>query len=205
MKPWWVYNYTELGYAFHNTRQYGKEKKLYIKAEKDFPNESNLTWRQAILFMTIKDTSAARKYLNKYISIYRENAWSQAAMARNLGWAYSQAGDQDKAEASFRKAIELEPGNGFWYYYLAYHLIDKNRNIDEGLLNVDKAIALNPAYEWMFLDCKGWGLYKKGKVQEALDVLERSRELQPYYNQEKLIHFEEVRKAANQLKTNQTL
>ena len=37
--PSWVYNYTDLGYAYHKTGQYKKEKKLYKKAEQDFPDD----------------------------------------------------------------------------------------------------------------------------------------------------------------------
>ena len=177
MKPWWIYNYTELGYAYHNTGQYKKEKKLYIKAEKDFPDESNLTWRQVILYLTLGDTSMASKYINKYKSIYRDNSWSEAALARNMGWAYSQAGMQDKAEESFREAVNLEPGSGWWYYYLSWHLIDKNRNINEGLELIDKALELNPNSNWIFLECKGWGLYKQGKYKEALDILQNGWDL----------------------------
>jgi tetratricopeptide (TPR) repeat protein/TolB-like protein len=202
IKPWWIYNYTELGYAYFKTGQYKKEEKIYIKAEKDFPNESTLTWRQAIHYLTTGDTAAANKYLKKYITIYKDNSWPEAALARNLGWAYSDAGMQDKAEESFRQAISIDPENGYWYYYLAYHLIDKGRNIDEGLDLVDKALELNPGNEWFFLDCKGWGLYKKGNSQEALRILERSWKMQPVYNHEKYLHLDEVRKAVASYKNN---
>ncbi len=40
-KPWWVYNYTLLGESYHKTGQYKKEKKLYIKADQDFPRRSS--------------------------------------------------------------------------------------------------------------------------------------------------------------------
>lgn len=196
MKPWWIYNYTELAYAYHQTKQYKKEEKIYTRAEKEFPNESTLTWRQAILYLTTGDTSKAEMYLRKYKGIYTENRWSEAALARNLGWAYDQAGMPEKAEESFRKAIELEPGGGFWYYYLGWHLIDKDINIDEGLKMIDKALELMPSYDWYFLDYKGWGLYKKGSYNDALQVLEKSWAIQPYYNHEKYMHLQEVRKAA---------
>ena len=194
-KPWWVFNYIELGYAYHKTGQYKKEKKLYRKAEKDFPNNSGLIFRQAIISLSEGDTLAANKYVDQYVTIYRDNSWSEAALARNLGWAYTGAAMPDKAEESFRRALNLEPENAFWMYYLAWHLIDKDRNIDEGLELIDKALKLSPDYAWLFLDCKGWGLYKKGKYTEALEVLEKCRNISLTYQHDVFLHIEAVKKA----------
>ncbi len=55
-KPTWILNYTNLGYAYHKTGQYKKEKKLYKKAEQDFPDDPDLIFRQAILSLTEGDT-----------------------------------------------------------------------------------------------------------------------------------------------------
>ncbi len=155
-----------------------RKKKSYIRiAEKEFPNNSGLILRQAILSLSEGDTLAANKYIDQYPTIYRDNSWSEAALARNLGWVYTGAAMPDKAEESFRRAMSLEPGNAFWMYYLAWHLIDKDRNIDGGLELIDKALKLSPDYAWLFLDCKGWGLYKKGKYAEALEVLEKCRNI----------------------------
>ncbi len=195
VKPWWVYNYTQLGEAYHRTAQYKKEKRLYRKAEKDFPDDPTLIWRKAILLLTVGDTADAGKCIDRYKSIYGENSWSGAALARNLGWAYSQAGMPGKAEESFRRAIHIEPESGFWYYYLGKHLIDHDRDIDRGLELIEKALELNPDHEWYFLDSKGWGLYKKGKYQEALEILNRCRDLQIYYNHELTLHIKEAEKA----------
>ncbi|MCJ7446828.1 MAG: tetratricopeptide repeat protein [Bacteroidales bacterium] len=201
-KPWWAFNYTLLGEAYHETGQYKKEKKLYRKADKDFPNDPKIIWRKAILFLTERDTLIANKYIDQYVSIYRHNLWSESALARNLGLAYSQVAMYDKAEEYFRRAINLDPGNGIWNYYLAWHLIDKDRNIDEGLKLIDKALESSPEYEWLFLDCKGWGLYKQGKYAEALEVLEKCRDMSPYYQHDVYLHLEEVKKAIAGQKNN---
>ena len=50
-----------LGYAYHKTGQYKKEKKLYKKAEQDFPDDPDLIYRQAILSLTERDTIAANR------------------------------------------------------------------------------------------------------------------------------------------------
>ena len=46
VKPPWIYSYVLLGTAYHKTSQYGKEKKLYKKAEQYFPNDPILLLNQ---------------------------------------------------------------------------------------------------------------------------------------------------------------
>jgi tetratricopeptide (TPR) repeat protein len=204
LKPWWVYNYTELGFAYHETKQYKKEEKLYKKARKDFPDEPGLVWREAILYLTIGDTSMANEYIRQYRAIYKAHSWSEVALERNLGWAYTQAGMPDKAEEFFRKAVAMDTREPFWTYYLAYFLIDQERNIDEGLELADKTLELSQGqYNWVFLDCKGWGLYKKGKYKESLDILQKSWDLRRQkadYDHSSFLHLEAAKKAVAGLK-----
>jgi tetratricopeptide (TPR) repeat protein len=77
---------------------------------------------------------------------------------------------------------------------LAYFLIDKERNIKEGLDLADKALKLSPD-NYASLHSKGWGLYKQGKYKEALEFLEKSWKTKPVYNHALYLHLEEVKKA----------
>jgi tetratricopeptide (TPR) repeat protein len=82
---------------------------------------------------------------------------------------------------------------------LAYFLIDKDRNINEGLELVNKALELSPD-NYMSLHGKGWGLYKQGKYKEALEILQKSWDLRrekAVYNHEAFLHLEEARKAVS--------
>ena len=83
-KPWWVFNYTGLGSAYHKTRQYKEEEELYKKAEQDFPDDPSLIERQAILSLSEGDTIPANRFIEKLISIHKENSASDFAIATNL-------------------------------------------------------------------------------------------------------------------------
>ena len=192
-KPWWPANYTNLGRAYHETGQYKKEKKLYKKAEQDFPNNPSIIQRQAILALTEGNLTQAKQYILKYRSVSQENGSSEAEMATTLGLAYSEAGIPDKAEEYFRQALSLEPENPLRMNSLAYFLIDKNRNINEGLNLAESALKLQPE-NYSFLDSKGWGLYKQGKSKEALDLIQKSWDLKPVYSHQIYLHLEEVKK-----------
>jgi len=54
--------------------------------------------------------------------------------------------------------------------------------------------------DFVYLDSKGWGLYKGGKYPEALNILEKSDSLKTYDNAELSFHLEEVKKALGRRK-----
>jgi TolB-like protein/Tfp pilus assembly protein PilF len=194
-KPRWGAVYENLGYAYHKTGQYKKEKKLYKIAEKDFPDGQGIIERQAALSLTVGNTNAANEYIEKYKSILKNNGVSEAEIAAALGRIYYEGGIPDKTEEYFRQALSLEPENPVRMNNLAFFLIDNDKNIMEGLDLVERALKLKPD-NYSFLDCKGWGLYKEGRYQEALDILQKSWELQwGGYDHEVFLHLEKVKKA----------
>lgn len=89
-KPFSYRNYTALGLAYHETGQYRKEKRLYIRAEQDFPDNPNLIYRQAILSLTEANAVAANQYIEKYKSICKENSESDADIMVGLVMIYSE-------------------------------------------------------------------------------------------------------------------
>jgi len=198
-KPQVVWYYTVLGSAYHKTGQYKKEKELYIEAEQDFPREQGLIFQQAILSLTEGDTIAGNRYIEKYISVRKENSDPEINIITDLGGIYSEAGNPDKTEEYLRRALSLEPDNAARLNLLGYFLIDNDRNINEGMDLVDKALKLSPD-DFTYLDSKGWGLYKSGKYPEALEILEKSDSLKTYDNAELSFHLEEVKKALSRKK-----
>jgi tetratricopeptide (TPR) repeat protein len=200
-KPPWIFSYTQLGTAYHKTGQYNKERKLYKKAEHDFPDDPLLIRRQAILSLSEGDTISANDYIKNYISISKERSVSDATIVNNLALTYEDAGILNKAEEYYRQALSLEPENSIRMNNLAWFLIDKDRNIVEGLKLIDEALELSPDSYYM-LDTKGWGLYKKGNFKQALELIEKSDSLKPIYSHELYLHLEEVKKAVASQKNN---
>jgi tetratricopeptide (TPR) repeat protein len=193
-KPEAVWPYTGLGLAYHKTGQYKKEKRLYKKAERDFPDNPDLTYRQAILSLTEGKTDEAHRYIEKYISVLKDNSSSEASIATRLASVYSEAGILDKSEEYYRQALLLEPEKPVRLNNLAWFLIYNDRKVNEGLELIDKALESDPD-NYGYLDTKGWGLYKKSKYEEALEILEKSWNLKPLYDHELYLHLEEVKKA----------
>src|ERR1035437_150430 len=191
-----------LGETYHKMGKYDDEKKLYKKVEQDNPDHSSIafSWlirNHATLLLAEKDSAEANRYIAEFISILKENSSSEADIATGLAQAYREAGLLYKSEGYFRKALSLEPENPDRMNNLAWFLIDKERNINEGLELVEKTLKLYHDKYWYFwlMDTKGWGLYKQGKNKEALELFEKIWEQRPSYDYGVYLHLEEVKKA----------
>jgi tetratricopeptide (TPR) repeat protein len=194
-KPWWVINYSSLGFAYHKIGNYKKEKEIYIRAQQEFPDDPEIIYRQAILSFTEGDTLAANRFVQKYIDVSKENSQSDDASVKlDLAGIYVEAGIPDKADKYYRQALLIWPDSPYYLNNLAHFLIESNRNLNEGLELVDKALKLSPD-SWYLLRTKGWGLYKQGRYKEALEVLQKADSLKPIYNHELFLHLEAAKKA----------
>lgn len=196
VKPAWVFIYSYLGDAYHQTRQYRKERKLYRHAEKDFPQDPVILRWQASLALSTGKTSRADEYMDQFVSILEEHSYSEASIYSNIGNIYLDAGILDKAEEYYRRAVTLEPESTSRLKNLAFFLIDEGLNIEEGLELAERALELQPG-NYLYLDTKGWGLYKQGKHQKALEFLERSWESKPMYDYDIYLHLEKARRAVS--------
>jgi tetratricopeptide (TPR) repeat protein len=203
IKPVWVYNYTNLGYSYHETGNYKLEKKLYKKAELDFPDDPVIIVDQAVLALTEADTIRANEYIEKYIAIVRDQSKPEARIMNTVASIYSEANFLEKAEEYYRKALSMNPLDKERINSLAYFLIDKDRNINEGQNLIEKALSLSPD-NYNYLNTQGWGLYKQGKYNEALETLQKSWDLRlknAIYDYDAFLHLEAAKKGvANQKK-----
>ena len=194
-KPKWANDYIMLGFAYHETERYRKEKRLYRKAEQDFPDDLSLPQRQAILLLTEKDTVTANRYIEKFITLLKNSSVPEIDIAPSLAYLYTEAGFLDKAEKYYRDNLTLNPEHPSCLNNLGWFLIANDRNINEGMELIDKALKIRPN-SYIYLENKGLGLYKQGKYNEAVEVLEKSWKLRPVYYHSSYLLLEKVKKAA---------
>lgn len=197
--PFWVLNYNYLGKAYQKGGQYKEAEKVYKKAEQYFPDDIELAGWHGILCGLMGDTIAALKYWDKLVTLSRRIPLSEATIATLRGFGFNEAGMPDRAEAFYREALSLEPGNPDRINNLAYFLIDRERNTDEGMRLVDVALELCPGH-FNFLHTKGWGLYKMGRYDEALRVLQESWDLRrekAFYEHLPFLHLEAAKRAVS--------
>lgn len=92
------------------------------------------------------------------------------------GISHERLKDWPKAEADFRAALELNPGQPQVLNYLGYSLVEKQENLDEALGMIEQAVAARPDSGYI-VDSLGWVLFRLGRYDEAVEHMERAVEL----------------------------
>ena len=87
------------------------------------------------------------------------------------GICYERDKQWPKAEADFKKALELYPDQPLVLNYLGYSWVDQGVNLDEAFKMLRRAVDLRPN-DGYIVDSLGWAHYKLGHYPEAA---ERSR------------------------------
>ncbi|MDX2101113.1 MAG: tetratricopeptide repeat protein [Alphaproteobacteria bacterium] len=94
------------------------------------------------------------------------------------GIAFERSKQWPKAEADFKKALELLPDQPMVLNYLGYSWIDQGVNLEEGKRMVERAVELRPR-DGHIVDSLGWAYYRLGDYPRAVEWLERAVELKP--------------------------
>lgn len=94
------------------------------------------------------------------------------------GISFERTQQWEKAEADFRKALELRPEQPQVMNYLGYSFLEMQTNYEEALDLIERAVSLRPDSGYI-IDSLGWGLYRLGRYEEAVGHMEKAVELMP--------------------------
>lgn len=94
------------------------------------------------------------------------------------GTCYERLKKWPEAEEDLQQAVKLNPDQPLALNYLGYSWIDQNRNLQEGLKLIEKAVALKPD-DGYIVDSLGWAHYQIGNYSRAVGLLEQAVELRP--------------------------
>jgi tetratricopeptide (TPR) repeat protein len=94
------------------------------------------------------------------------------------GVAYERSGQWPLAEADFKRALQLNPEQPQVLNYLAYTWADRNENLQEALVMLEKAAKLANR-DGHIIDSLGWVYYRLGRYEDALRELERAVSMVP--------------------------
>jgi len=92
------------------------------------------------------------------------------------GISYERLGQWDKADADFRRALELQPSHPQIMNYLGYSLVERRENLDQALALIEEAVSLRPDSGYI-VDSLGWVYYRLGRFEDAVAPMEEAAEL----------------------------
>jgi tetratricopeptide (TPR) repeat protein len=87
-------------------------------------------------------------------------------------------GDWPGAEADFRAALALRPGQAQVLNYYGYSLVERRERLDEALAMIEEAVRAEPQ-NGAIVDSLGWALFRLGRHEEAVVHMEQAAALEP--------------------------
>ncbi len=145
--------------------------------KKMFPEKPYFYWATSLYKSNTKNLIGAMKDIDKAISMINEpNATYYAQKA----WIYFYENDSDNCFKYLRKALEINPDDGYalgLFMYAAYNNKDYEEVIKtaEKLINCDESSKYNHALYSTYAKA----LYKKGYKEKALQNIDYALELEP--------------------------
>ncbi len=191
----WIETYKNLGNAYHQIGNHKQEAEVYKRGFSKFPDHPGLNRDLAKCAFSRGDSMEALEYFTHYKTNRQEEIfWSDVEVDHRLAHMYSSSGFQKQAEALWRTVIQTEPHSYYHKRCFAEFLILNDVNIDDGLELVNEILEFNPDY-YDILYFKGWGLYKQGHLEEALEILNIAWEKRLTYRHNHFLAIQEVEKA----------
>jgi tetratricopeptide (TPR) repeat protein len=92
-----------------------------------------------------------------------------------LGAIFERQGQAEKAEAEFRRALEVNPKSGAVLNYLGYMLAERGLRLEEAVAFIRRALDEEP-HNAAYLDSLGWAYFKMSRFAEAEEFLRQAAE-----------------------------
>ncbi|MFQ5743257.1 MAG: tetratricopeptide repeat protein [Acidobacteriota bacterium] len=176
--------YSNLGNVYLDSGRYEESLDRYRQAIEHLPPAA--TGNRAIahtnlglaLYQLDRFAEAARQY-EIALPLYGDADTRNKARTRsNLGDAYYRLDRLDAAARQYESASRLYPYFSAPHNNLAYMNALREVNLEQAIEQVDRALEIEPGNP-NYLDTKGWVLYKMGRYQEALQLLEQAAKMIP--------------------------
>jgi tetratricopeptide (TPR) repeat protein len=120
------------------------------------------------------DNGGALKLMKKAVSLYPKNHQLLFEYAMLL----EKNGSHEAAIQEMEKLLLLAPDHAEALNFIGYSWADRNVNLEQALLYIEKALELTPNNGYI-IDSLGWVYFRMGELEMAATTLQRSLELEP--------------------------
>ena len=143
-----------------------------------YPDDYQILFNLGEVNRVMNQQKDAIRYYNKALKVAPKAVKKDWTVYYALGMAYERNGQWKKAEEVLQKALKVSNRHPFVLNYLGYSWLQHNENSNEALYMIFEAYRQNPE-DGHIMDSLGWALYRMGKYEDAIKVLERAAEYLP--------------------------
>ncbi len=188
----WAWTYILLGGAYHNLGSHKQEQKVFEEGQELWPEQkSTFDYWQAICAVSQGDSIQAAFHLEEIRKMMEQRGWPEANILAWYAGVYNWAEDYELAGDYYRKVQLMRPDDDYLNADLARFLITSDINLEEGLVLIIPLVEKYPENA-SFLYTYGLGLFKQGEFELSKEVLQRSWDLNPYYDHKHFLLNKEI-------------
>lgn len=151
-------------------------------ARKRLQSISNMTPEQEVMALQTEASMLSNAGKQQEAFDLLAHAVSNLPNSSELIYDYAMVAERvkrfDIMEQELRKLMLMKPDFAQAYNALGYTLADRNERLEEAQELIEKALSITPDDHYI-LDSMGWVHYRQGRLDEALEYLQRAYQLQP--------------------------
>lgn len=165
----------------HNLELLGQTKEALAKLQtlaREYPNIGEIPLAMGNLLRRDEKFTDAIAAYDRAIAIYEKDKDIDWSLYYGRGVALERTKQWPRAEADFRRALELNPDQPDVLNYLGYSWLDRGENLPEARRLIELAYSKAPDNGFI-VDSMGWAMYMDGDYKGAVAMMEKAVELQP--------------------------
>ena len=171
------------------------------KARSQLPPDFQIEFLDSVVQSRLKHFDAAATALFTAETIAKTNnpAVLDHRFYFQLGAVLEEKGDHTRAEEYLKKSLAIKPDYDEALNHLGYMWAEAGVRLGEARGMIEKALKVEPD-NGAYLDSLGWVLYKLGKAEEAVAVLEKANKMMKKPDATVLDHLADVYAALHRWK-----
>lgn len=145
---------------------------------KEYPTMEDIPMAMGNILRRDEKFAEAVVAYDKALELHGEDRPESWSLYYGRGVALERIKQWDRAEADFKRALQLNPDQPDVLNYLGYSWIDRGENFDEARRLIELAYSKSPENGFI-VDSLGWAIYLSGDYKGSVVYLEKAVELQP--------------------------
>ena len=155
-----------------------------------FPKNTSILINKGYAHAHMEDFGQARKTFEDAYRSAQDDS-TRSVIRGVIGDMYHQQGNNKKAFAEYRKALNLDRDNVGVLNNYSYFLSEADQELERALRMSTRANELEPGNS-TYLDTQGWVLYKLGRYEEAKKVIHNAIAFDRTGSEVLLMHYGDI-------------